>query len=300
MKLTQLDGLLAFVTVARQRSFTAAAAALEVTPPAVSQAVRQLEERLGVRLLNRSTRSVSLTEAGEHFFNRVSPAVAELLDASAGLDAYRGGVTGLLRLNAPMVVHQVWLRPVLAGFLAAHPGVKVELALQDGFVDIVAGGYDAGIRLGESVQADMVSVPLTRAERIAIVASPDYAARHGLPQEIESLHRHACIRYRFPGSGAIFRWEVLRAGSVVEVEVNGPLTVSDSISMAQAALDGIGIAYTFERQVSADIAAGRLLRVLPEICPTLSGFHLYYPGRRQMPNKLRAFIDHCRSAESTP
>jgi DNA-binding transcriptional LysR family regulator len=293
MKLAQLDGLLAFTTVARQGSFTAAAALLEVTPSAISQTVRQLEERLDVRLLHRTTRSVRLTEAGEQFLARVAPAVAELTQAAAELDEYRGGASGVLRLNMAHIAYAAYVRPLLPGFLARHPGIKVELDLDDGFVDIVAGGFDAGVRLGESVQLDMVTVPLTRQERMCMVAAPDYAARRGLPDSIEDLQRHDCIRFRFRKSQAIYRWELLREGQLVDVEVGGPLTVSSSVEMAAAALDGIGIAYVFVRQVEADLAAGRLVPVLPDCWPTFTGFHLYYPTRRQMPAKLRAFIDYC-------
>jgi DNA-binding transcriptional LysR family regulator len=300
MKLTQLDGLLAFVTVAKQGNFTAAAALLEVTPSAVSQTVRQLEERLGVRLLNRTTRSVSLTEAGEQFLSRVGPAVAELTQAAAELDDYRRGASGTLRLNMSHIVYVAYLRPLLPGFLARHPGIKVELDLDDSFVDIVAGGFDAGIRLGESVQVDMVSVPLTRQERICLVAAPDYVARRGLPASIEDLQQHDCIRFRFRKSNAIYRWELMRGEQMIEVEVNGPLIVTSSISMASAALDGIGIAYVFARQVQADLDAGRLLPVLPDCCPTFTGFHLYYPTRKQMPAKLRVFIDYCNNRLGGP
>lgn len=293
MKLTQLDGLLAFATVAQRGNFTAAAAQLEVTPSAVSQTVRQLEERLGVRLLHRTTRSVRLTEAGEQFLARVAPAVAELTQAAAELDEFRSGVSGVLKLNMAHIAYAACLRPLVPGFLARHPGIKLELDLDDGFVDIVAGGFDAGVRLGESVQVDMVTVPLTRQERVCMVASPDYAARRGLPRSIEELQRHDCIRYRFRKSQTIYRWELMREGQLVEVEVSGPLTVTSSAEMAGTALDGIGIAHVFIRQVEADLAAGRLVPVLPDCWPTFTGFHLYYPTRRQMPAKLRAFIDYC-------
>lgn len=296
MKLSQLDGMVAFVEVARRRSFTAAAAALEVTPPAVSQSVRLLEERLGVRLLHRTTRSVGLTEAGAQFFARAAPAVEELADAALALDAHRGGPTGLLRINAPFIVHEMLLRPVLPSFLAAHPKLSLEIALNDAFVDIVATGFDAGLRLGESIERDMIAARLTDRERCCLVASPAYAKRHGLPQRLESLSEHACIRQRFAGSGAIYRWELMRRGRRIQLEVDGPLTVSDSVSPARAALDGLGIAYTFERQVAADIAAGRLLPVLESAWPTFDGFHFYYPSRRQVPPKLHAFIEHCRAA----
>jgi DNA-binding transcriptional LysR family regulator len=293
MKLTQLDGLVAFVTVAQKRSFTAAAAALEVTPPAVSQAVKQLEGKLGVRLLHRTTRSVGLTDAGERYLARVGPAVDELLSASTELDSYRDGLSGQLRINAPHVVYHMLLKKPIASFLAQHPAVRIEVTLNDGFVDIVAGGYDAGIRLGESVQKDMVAVPLTRSETTCMVASPAYVKRKGLPRSIDELKHHDCIRYRFPASGAIYRWELRRRGRMLEVEVDGPLTVSDSLSMSQAALEGVGIAYTFEREVGAALKSGKLLPVLSSAWHVQSGFHFYYPSRRHVPTVLRAFMSHC-------
>jgi DNA-binding transcriptional LysR family regulator len=293
MKLTQLDGLVAFVTVAQKRSFTAAAAALEVTPPAVSQALKQLEAKLGVRLLHRTTRSVGLTDAGERYLARVGPAVDELVSASSELDAYRDGLSGQLRINAPQVVYHMLLKKPIASFLVQHPAVRIEVTLNDGFVDIVAGGYDAGIRLGESVQKDMVAVPLTRSERTCMVASPAYVKRKGLPASIDELKQHDCIRYRFPASGAMYRWELRRKGRLVEVEVDGPLTVSDSLSMSQAALEGVGIAYTFEREVAPALKSGRLVPVLSSAWHAQSGFHFYYPSRKQLPAALRAFMVHC-------
>jgi len=293
MKLTQLDGLVAFVTVARLGSFTAAAAALEVTPPAVSQALKQLEARLGVRLLHRTTRSVGLSAAGERYLARVAPAVSELLDAASELDAYREGLAGTLRLNAPHVVHEMLLRRAVAGFLAAHPAVRIEMALEDGFVDIAAAGFDAGVRLGESVQRDMIAVPLTARERTGPVASPAYVKRRGLPASIEALREHACVRFRFKSSGAIYRWELMRHRRRVEVEVDGPITVSDSLGSASAALDGLGIGYVFERQVAAHLAAGRLVQVLPNAWITQPGLHFYYPSRRQVSAVLKAFVAHC-------
>lgn len=294
MKLTQLDGMLAFATVAQTRSFTAAAAVLDVTPPAVSQAVKQLEDRIGVRLFHRTTRSVSLTEAGERFHARVGPALTELTEAAAELDSYREGPTGTLRLNVPKIAWQVLLQPIVAGFLQTHPGIRLEVRLDDGFIDIVAAGFDAGIRIGESVQRDMVASVLTNKERICLVASPDYLAKHGTPKNIEALREHACIRFRFSGSGAIYRWELKQGSKMIEVEVDGPFTTSDSVSMIEAARAGIGIAYVFERQAKEDLASGRLLPVLPQNWHTYEGFRLYYPSRRQMPTKLRAFIDYCR------
>lgn len=292
MKLTRLDGVLAFAEVARRRSFTAAAGALEVTPPAVSQAVKALEARLGVRLLHRTTRSVGLTEAGERYLQRVAPALAELLGAADDLKAAQAGVAGRVRVNAPYVVHETLLRPVLAGFVHAHPAVQLELVLEDGFVDIVAQDFDLGVRLGDSVQRDMVALPITRRERTCMVAAPAYAERHGLPADVAALREHACIRYRFRSSGAVYRWELRQRGRIVEVEVGGSLMVADSLSMADAARDGCGIAYTFERQVAADLASGRLLPVLPALWPTFPGFHFYCSSRRHLAPAVRAFVDH--------
>ncbi|KAF0811664.1 HTH-type transcriptional regulator PgrR [Andreprevotia sp. IGB-42] len=296
MKLDQLDGLLAFVTVAQKRSFTAAAALLQVSPPAVSQAVKALEERLGVRLLQRTTRSVSLTEAGERYLGRVAPAVADLAQAASDLEGYRAQPGGLLRLTLPRIAAPL-VQARLGGFIEAYPQISLELRFDDQFVDIVAEGFDAGIRLGESVQNDMVGVPLTREERVVIVASPAYLARHPAPRAIEDLREHACICYRF-ASGTVYRWELQRDGKPVEIEVNGPLTVNDGNFMAFAAAGGAGLAYTFERFVASALASGELVSVLPEACPVWFGFYLYYASRRQMPPKLRCLIDYWKAEMS--
>jgi DNA-binding transcriptional LysR family regulator len=299
MRLTQLDGMLAFVVVAEQGGFTAAAAKLEVTPSALSQAVKQLESRLGTRLLERNTRSVALTEAGRTFLDQVGPAVDALLAASSHLDDYRDEPAGLLRLTMPFVTHTMLMRPIIAQFLAAHPKVALDLSLDDAFVDIIKHGFDAGIRLGDSVELDMVAVPLTKAERTCIVAAPAYVKRFGAPASIEALREHECIRHRFLGSGKIYRWELLHEERIVEVEVSGRLTLVDSLSMAQAALDGIGLAYTFERYVADHLAAGRLVPILKHTWPSWPGFCLYTTSRKQMPAKLRAFIRHCQTALAT-
>jgi DNA-binding transcriptional LysR family regulator len=294
MKLNQLDGMLAFLTVAQERSFTAAAAQLEVSPSAISQSVRLLEEKLGMRLLNRTTRSVSLTEAGERFLARVAPALAELNAATQELDSFRTTPTGLLRLNIPHVVWEMYLRELLANFLAINPGLSVELQFEDGFVDIVNDGFDAGIRLGESVQRDMIAVPLAASADVCLVASPAYIQRCGMPQSIEDLRTHSCIRYRFRASKSVYRWELIRDGELVEVEVDGPLTVNDGRSMREAALEGIGIANVFKRQVAKDMAQGILIGVLSQHWANFGRFCIYYPSRKQMPLKLRAFIDFCK------
>ncbi|WP_035061183.1 LysR family transcriptional regulator [Andreprevotia chitinilytica] len=293
MKLDQLDGILAFVTVAQKRSFTAAAAHLEVSAPAVSQAVRTLETRLGVRLFNRTTRSVGLTEAGERFFARAAPALADLNEATADLDDFRDRPAGTLRLTLPRIAAEL-LRPTLTGFLSAYPQIRLDLSMDDHLVDIVEAGFDAGIRLGESVQRDMVGVPLTREERSVIVGAPGYFARIPPPQTIEDLQQHTCVRYRFLSSGVVYRWELLRDGKMIEAEIDGPITVNDGDFMKSLALDGVGLVYTLESLVAPQLERGELVPVLQDCCPTWPGFYFYYPSRKQLPAKLRCFIDYWR------
>ncbi|SMC22347.1 DNA-binding transcriptional regulator, LysR family [Andreprevotia lacus DSM 23236] len=290
MRLDQLDGLLAFVMVARKRSFTAAAAELQVSPPAVSQAVKSLEAKVGVRLLQRTTRSVNLTEAGERYLQRVAPAMADLELAAQELEEYRDQPAGLLRLTLPRIVGAMLLGS-LATFRLAYPQVRLELSLDDCFVDIVADGFDAGIRLGEAVPRDMVAVPLTRNERTVLVATPEYLARKGTPASIAELANHDCVGYRF-NNGNLYRWELLQDGKPVEIEINGPLVINDGNFLTEAALAGLGLVNTFERLVSAHLASGRLVSVLSQACPVWQGLYLYYPSRKQLPLKLRCLIDH--------
>lgn len=292
MKLNQLDGLLAFWRVAEHRGFSAAAAALEVSPSALSQAIRQLEARLGVRLLNRTTRSVSLTEAGEAYLSRIGPALGDVLDASEQLHALQGRPSGVLRINAARISIAMVLQPLLAGFLEAHPGVQIELANDEGYVDIVERGFDAGVRLGESVQKDMVAVPLGGPVSVAIVGSPAYLKRHPAPIHPSELVHHNCVRFRFSGSGAIYKWELQVDGRLVEYDVGGSLTISDSLFSTEAASEGLGLAYTFGQLARPYLRTRRLRQVLTEFSPTFPGFYLYYPSRRQQPAKLKAFVDY--------
>ena len=291
MRIDQLDGLVAFRTVARTRSFTDAAAELEVSPQAVSQAVKALEARLGVRLFNRTTRSVALTEAGERLWARVGPALDDVMEATESIRDLAEKPTGLLRISLPRIAFASVLRPRLAAFHEQYPDIGLELNFNDGFVDIVERGLDAGIRLGESVARDMVSVPLGPAETVAIVASPDYLKRRGTPKKITDLAQHNCIRFRFPSTDVIFRWELLNEGRPVEVEVTGSIIVNDPAAMAACAVDGLGLGYVFESTAQEALASGKLKRVLPAACPTLPGLHLYFPSRRQLPMKLRCFVD---------
>lgn len=292
MKLNQLDGLMAFCKVAEHRGFTAAAAELEVSPSALSQAIRQLEARLGVRLLNRTTRSVSLTEAGEAYLARVGPAVTQVIDASEDMNVLQGRPAGTLRLNAARISVVMVLQPILAGFLEEHPHIQLELTNNEGFVDIVERGFDAGVRLGESVHQDMVAVPLTGPLRMVVVASPEYLRRFPAPRHPNDLLQHNCIRFRFTGSGRIHKWEFQVDERLVEYEVKGNLTISDTTFGLDAALEGIGLAYIFEALARPHIRAKRLKRVLTAFAPTFPGFYLYYPNRQHQSTKLKALIDY--------
>lgn len=294
MKLRQLDGLMAFWKVAEHRGFTAAAAELEVSPSALSQAIRQLETRLGVRLLNRTTRSVSLTEAGEAYLARVGPALGQVLEAGEELNVLQGGPTGTLRLNAARISTALVLKPLLAGFLQENPHVQLELTNDEGFIDIVEKGFDAGVRFGESVHRDMVAVPLGGPVAVAVVASPEYLRRHPAPRHPDDLVRHNCIRFRFAATGAIYKWEFQVDGRLVEYEVKGNLTLSDTMFGMEAALEGVGLAYTFEQLALPYIRAKRLKRVLTAFAPTFDGFYLYYPSRHDQPTKLKALIEYVK------
>lgn len=295
MRIDQLDGLVAFRTVARTRSFTAAAAELEISPQAVSQAVKALETRLNVRLFNRTTRSVALTEAGERLWARVGPALDDVMEATEAIRELATQPTGLLRISLPRVAFAGLLQPQLGRFRDQYPGIGLDLRFDDSFVDIVALGLDAGIRLGNAVARDMVSVRMSQHEPIAIVGSPSYLKKRGTPQQLADLAQHDCIRFRFPSTDAIFRWELLNEGRPVEVEVGGPVTVNDPASMVGCAIEGLGLAYVFESIARDALAAGKLQRVLRSAAPILPGLHLYFPSRRQLPMKLRCFVDFWKS-----
>lgn len=292
MKLKQLDGLIAFWKVAQYKGFSAAAAELEVSPSALSQAIRHLEARLGVRLLHRSTRSVSLTEAGEAYLARVGPALGQVIEAGEELNVLQGRPAGVLRINAARVSIAMVLQTRLAGFLREYPHVQIELTNDEGFIDIVERGFDAGIRMGESVQQDMVAVPMGGPVTMAVVASPEYLKRIPAPKHPDDLNHHNCIRFRFAGTGAIYKWEFEVEGRAVEYEIQGGLTISDTLFNLDAALEGVGLAYTYEQLAKPYIQAKRLTRVLTKFSPTFPGFYLYYPSRHDQPTKLKALIDY--------
>jgi len=289
-----LEGVEAFLRVAERRNFRQAADDLGITPSSISQTIRALEARVGVALFTRTTRNVGLTEAGERFLERARPAFEEMVAAG---DAARGLAqrpSGLLRLAAPRAVVPLLLQPVLASFAQACPEVVVEIVASEELVDLAKDGFDAGIRLGEFIAADMTVVRLTPALRYAIVASPVYLDRCGRPEVPEDLHGHACVRMR-RSSGVLAAWRLEDAGRSLEVAVSGPLVVNDFPTMLGAALGGVGLAQVPEPIAVEDIVAGRLEEVLSAYASTTPGVFLYHSGRRQVLPKLRAFIDHVRA-----
>jgi DNA-binding transcriptional LysR family regulator len=288
-----LDGVEAFLRVAERRSFRAAATDLGVTPSAVSQAVRALEARVGIALFTRTTRSVGLTEAGERFRERAHPAFQEIVAARNAASDLGAKPSGLLRLAVPRAVVPVVLRPLLASFCAAYPEVSVEIAASAELVDLAKDGFDAGIRLGELIASDMVAVRLTPPFRLIVVGSPDYLARAGRPRTPPDLASHACVRLR-RSSGALANWRLQDDGSPVDLQVSGPLVVHDYPSMLDAALAGVALAQVPEPIAREHVLAGRLREVLAKFAPTTLGVFLYFPDRKQVSPKLRAFIDHAR------
>ncbi len=285
-----------FLAIAQHGNFRRAAYELGCTPSALSHALRALEARLDVRLVNRTTRSVAMTEAGQRLYNRVAPAFQEIGDAIDDLNTFRDAPNGKLRINAARSSAQIAVLPIVTRFLAAYPKIAVEVAIDSTLIDLVSEGFDAGVRLGEIVSKDMIAVPLGGRQRSAYVASPAFFRRHAVPMAPTELKDLPCIRLRFT-SGRFYAWEFERGGETVTVDVDGRLSVGDLDLAIQAALEGTGIAFALESQVAEHVAAGRLVRVLEDWCPPYAGFYLYYPGRRQLPSALRAFVDFVRSAK---
>jgi DNA-binding transcriptional LysR family regulator len=284
-----LRDLDAFVAVARTRNFRRAALEQRVSVSSLSQRLRDMEERLGVRLMNRTTRSVALTEAGELLLARVGPAIS---DVGAALDQVRGlrGVpSGRLRINAPPPAIDLVLAPMVAPFLKAYPQIDLEIVSDSAFVDIVAAGFDAGVRYGEHLAQDMIAVPLGLPQRYAVVASPQYVAQHGRPKHPKDLLDHAAIRTRF-GNGVMPDWEFEKAGRIVKVAPPAKLIATYLGLARRAALDGVGFWSTFDGYVREEVASGELVSVLEDWCPPFPGPFLYYPSRRQSPPALSAFV----------
>ncbi|AHK46821.1 MULTISPECIES: LysR family transcriptional regulator [Ensifer] len=288
------NDLAAFAVIAREKSFTRAAAKLGVSPSALSQTMRNLEERLGLRLLTRTTRSVSSTEAGERLLRTVAPRFEEIEAELVALGELRDKPAGTVRLTAGEHPAISILQPALKRFLPDYPDIAVEIIVDYGLTDIVAEGYDAGVRMGEQVAKDMIAVRIGPNMRMAVVASPAYFERHPLPQTPQDLTAHTCINIRLPTYGGLFPWGLEKDGREVKVRGEGQL-VFNSLSMRlSSALDGLGVAYMPEDQVLAHVAEGRLVRVLEDWCPSFPGYHLYYPSRRQQSPALALLVDVLR------
>jgi DNA-binding transcriptional LysR family regulator len=289
-----LPAVACFARVAEHGSFSKAAAMLGVSPSALSQTIRGLESRLGVRLLNRTTRKVSTTEAGAMLLQRVVPLLAQFSGALSELEELRGKPSGTLRISLPRMALATVVAPLLAQFSERYPQIRLDLIADDRFVDLVGENYDAGIRLGERLAKDMVAVRATDDQRMVVVGSPHYFERHGRPVEPLDLHAHACLRFRF-SSGALYRWEFAQDGKDFEMDVDGPLICNDNSLLVTAARDGVGLLLILEDYVRKELENGQLIRVLENWCPSFPGFYLYYPSRSQMPLKLRALVDFVSS-----
>jgi len=293
MDRTQLSQLVVFVTVAETGSFRAAADRLGIAPSAVSHAVSTLENSLGLRLLSRTTRSTRPTEEGARILAHVTGPLAEI--AAGFAEVVEGAVapSGPLRITMPLLAADEIIMRRLPAFAARYPAIELDIRASDVFEDIVQSGCDAGIRLGESLEADMIAVRAGGPRRGLIVGAPAYFAKHPKPAHPRDLAAHNCIRRRFE-SGRIYRWELARDGHAIGVEVKGNLILPQQGLMRQAAIDGLGMAFLFEEAISTDIREGRLIAVMEEWCPSFDGFHIYYPSRRQMRPALRAFIEFFR------
>jgi DNA-binding transcriptional LysR family regulator len=285
------DGLTEFLAVAEHKSFTLAATRLAVTPTAVSHAIKLLERRTGVLLFQRTTRRVALTEAGASLFARLRPAASEIDEALAVLSGFRDQPMGTLRITAPRLSGALLIEPLMPLFRQAYPQVSLDISLDDATVDLMESGFDAGIRLGESIEKDMIAVRLTPDLQWSVVGSPAYFAKAGKPLSPEELTRHACIGFRFASSGSAHRWEFRREGRDFTVGVESGVLVNDRKLLISAARNGLGLAYACNLEIIDELANGQLERVLQPFVPLSSGLYLYFPSRTQTQPKLRAFID---------
>ncbi|WP_447750205.1 LysR family transcriptional regulator [Sphingopyxis fribergensis] len=288
-----LDGIEAFLRVAERRSFSAAAADLGVSPSAISQTIKSLEARVGAPLFMRTTRSVGLTQAGEMFFERAAPAYSGLADAYEAARNLGNRPAGRLRINLMRGAVQPLFEPIIAGFCDAYPEIELEIYAEDALADLSAGGFDAGVRMGEALDADMIAVRLTGPFRFVAVATPGYLEKHGRPTSPEELRSHRCVRMRM-GSGALMPWTFEKGNREIEVAVTGPVIVNDFTAMMVAVNAGVAMGMTAEPVVKAQVAAGELELVLGDHACSTSGLFLYYPSRKQVMPKLRAFIDYVR------
>lgn len=288
--LVDLDAIL---SIARLGSFRAAALELGMSTTALSNAVAKLEQRLGVRLFNRTTRSVSLTDAGRTFVERVAPAMTDIHDAMLAVQSLQETPTGTLRINAFATAAREVMEPIILPFLQRYPQVHIDLVTEGRIVDIVAAGFDLGLRPADLVPNDMIAVTLGRSRSNAVVASPEFLRTHGTPIVPTDLYRFRCIRARLPNN-ALFRWKFEKGGEAVQIDVQGSMTLDESSLVSIAAQNGIGLGYVMEADVRADIEAGRLVRVLQDWTPSLPPLALYYPGRKNPPAAFTAFIQAAR------
>jgi len=293
MDRNDLSILAAFLAVAEERSFTQAGKRLGVSPSAMSHAIRGLEENVGVRLLSRTTRSVAPTEAGERLLARLRPGLADIQEALDQISELRDKPAGCVRLLVPRLAGTTVLGPKLAKFTRNYPDVVLDITADDSRVDIVAGGFDAGIHFGEYIQKDMIAVRVSKDHRAAIVASPSYFKSHPKPKTPHDLLKHRCINFRH-GSAGVYRWEFDKGKKSLSVAVNGPLIVDDVETLVRAAMDGVGLAFVSDERVTAQLESGELIRVLEDWCQPFPGFFLYYPSRRQQPAALAALINALR------
>lgn len=293
MRRGELDDLAAFAAVARTRSFTRASAELGLSPSALSHAMRSLETRLGVRLLARTTRSVAPTAAGQRLLQSLDPALAQVALGLSALADWRGVPSGTIRLTTFGYAARTILSPRLPAFLLEHPDVSVEVIVDDRLVDLVANGFDAGIRLGETVERDMIAVPVGPTLRTVVVGTPSYFDRHPRPETPGDLEQHRCVNYRMIGGGGLLPWEFERDRRDIKIRSNGQLIVNDESLAAATVRAGVGLGYIMEHDVAEEIADGRLVQVLADWCPTFPGCHIYYPSR-QVPPALRALVDSLR------
>ena len=289
-----LPGIAVFLALAEASSFRLAAERLGVTRSAVSQSLRRLEDRLGVELVSRTTRSVRLTEAGEALHGRVRPALAEVGAALEAVRQLRGRPGGTLRLSVSSIAESFLSGELLGSFLTAHPGIRLDVAISDEEFDIVAAGFDAGVRLGEVIEADMVAVPVSGPQRQLVVGSPAYVARHGMPAHPRDLPKHACIGWRPSPDVAPYRWEFAEAGREFAVDVALRVTTGDMALMIRLALSGAGLTFGMEESFRPYLARGELVPMLEAYLPRFPGFFLYYPQRERQPAKLRALVEHLR------
>jgi DNA-binding transcriptional LysR family regulator len=298
MQRSDLADLTAFIAIADHLSFRAAAAQIGVSPSALSHTMRQLEARLGVRLLHRTTRSVSLTDAGIRLLDRLRPAIDQIADALENLNQERSRPFGRLRIYASNTAAVAVIAPVWQRFLSTYPEVHLELQVSEAQVDIVAGGFDAGIGARDRLAADMIAVRVMGPVKIAVVGAPSYFAQRSRPRLPDELVRHSCVQYRRGTDGTMFDWPFERNGKSRKISVNGPVMVNSPDLAVRAAVDGLGIAYTIEAVVEPFLRSGQLVRLLEDWSPSFEGFFLYYSSRRQVPAALRALIDMIRAVQS--